>query len=321
MPGQATQVQRLEIQVESGLGRIRLDDYLFARFGGLSRMYLRDLVKTNQVLVNGEYSNVGIRLRANDFIEIAVDMSRGTSMRAENIPVDVVYEDNAIIVVNKPAGMLVHPTHRDKNGTLLNALTYYLNAGSFPQRRGDAEKEEKSHARRAEDAKENRSVIRPGLVHRLDKETSGLMVVAKSVDVHRKLTREFMKKRVEKRYIALVDGLVATDEGTIEAPIGRYGEKKLWDVKDDGKISISRYRVIARHDETTLVELEPVTGRTNQLRIHCASIGHPIVGDVQRGGSKFERLCLHAYRLSFRHPETNDLMTFESAVPIEFNRN
>ena len=139
MSGQATQVQRLEIQVESGLGRIRLDDYLFARFNTLSRMYLRDLVKTNQVLVNGEYSNVGIRLRANDFIEIAVDMSRGTSMRPENISLDVVHEDNAIIVVNKPAGMLVHPTHRDKNGTLLNGLAYYLNAGSLPQSRGDAE--------------------------------------------------------------------------------------------------------------------------------------------------------------------------------------
>lgn len=128
-----------------------------------------------------------------------------------------------------------------------------------------------------------------------------------------------MKKRVEKQYVALVDGVISSDEGTIEAPIGRYAEKKVWDVKDDGKISISRYRVIERHDETTLVDLEPVTGRTNQLRIHCASIGHPIVGDVQRGGGEFGRLCLHAYRLSFRHPSTNDLMTFESAIPTEFN--
>jgi 23S rRNA-/tRNA-specific pseudouridylate synthase len=130
-----------------------------------------------------------------------------------------------------------------------------------------------------------------------------------------------MKKRVEKRYVALVDGVLSSDEGTIEAPIGRYAEKKLWDVKDDGKISISRYRVIARHDETTLVELEPVTGRTNQLRIHCASIGHPIVGDVKRGGSEFARLCLHAYRLSFRHPSTNETMTFQSDIPDEFKSN
>jgi 23S rRNA pseudouridine1911/1915/1917 synthase len=153
----------------------------------------------------------------------------------------------------------------------------------------------------------------------LDKETSGLMVVAKSVDIHRKLTREFMKKRVEKRYVALVDGVMTIDEGTIEAPIGRYAEKKIWDVKDDGKVSVSRYRVLDRSDETTLLELEPVTGRTNQLRIHCASIGHPIVGDIKRGGSSFERLCLHACRLSFRHPVTNELMIFETAVPAEFN--
>ena len=147
------------------------------------------------------------------------------------------------------------------------------------------------------------------------------MVIAKSVEVHRKLAREFMKKRVEKRYVALVDGSISSDEGTIEAPIGRYAEKKLWDVKDDGKVSVSRYRVIDRSDDTTLLELEPVTGRTNQLRIHCSSIGHPIVGDGQRGGSIFERLCLHAYRLSFRHPQTNELTTFESAIPNEFNCN
>src|SRR4051812_14086329 len=127
MSDQGLQNERLEFEVEGGLGRIRLDEYLFARVGTLSRMYLRELVKTNQVLVNGEYANTGVRLRANDFVEIVADMSRGTSMRPENIPLDIVFEDNTIVVVNKPAGMLVHPTHRDKNGTLLNALTYHLN--------------------------------------------------------------------------------------------------------------------------------------------------------------------------------------------------
>jgi 23S rRNA pseudouridine1911/1915/1917 synthase len=282
MPGQATQLQRLELQVESGLGRIRLDDYLFWRFGTLSRMYLRDLVRTNQVLVNGEFSNIGIRLRANDFIEIAVDMSRGTSMRPENIPLDIGFEEDAIIVINKPAGMLVHPTHRD--------------------------------------AEKTKTFVRPGLVHRLDKETSGLVVIAKTVEVHRKLAREFLKKRVEKRYVALVDGLISMHEGTIEAPIGRYAEKKLWDVKDDGKVSITRYRVLERFHDSTLVELEPVTGRTNQLRIHCASVGHPIVGDVQRGGREFARLCLHASSLAFRHPITNAEVKFTAVMPKDFRR-
>jgi 23S rRNA pseudouridine1911/1915/1917 synthase len=305
-------------QVESGLGRIRLDDYLFARFGSLSRMYLRELVKTNCVLVNGEYTNVGVKLRANDLIEITVDMSRGTSMQPESIPLDIVYEDAAMIVVNKPSGMLVHPTHRDKNGTLLNGLTYYLNKNRFPQSREDTKKDEESHPKLAEDAKEIKNVVRPGLVHRLDKETSGLMVIAKSVEIHRRLAREFMKKRVEKRYVALVDGTFSDDEGMIESPIGRFPEKKMWDVKVDGKLSVTRYRVIDRSNDTTLVELEPVTGRTNQLRIHCASIGHPIVGDLRRGGSDFSRLCLHAAKLAFRHPVTNELVEFASKVPAEF---
>jgi 23S rRNA pseudouridine1911/1915/1917 synthase len=325
MPGQAEQVQRLEIQVENGLGLIRLDDYLFARFGTLSRMYLRDLVRTNQVLVNGEFSNIGVKLRANDFIEISVDMSRGTAMQPEDIPLEIVWEDDAFLVVNKPAGMLVHPTHRDKNGTLLNALTHHLNKENFPQTREDG-KEYKPNEPPRLPIKNTAihpsfvrrgafPVVRPGLVHRLDRETSGLMVVAKSVEVHRKLTREFMKKRVEKRYVALVDGVISSDEGTIEAPIGRFAEKKIWDVKLDGKISVTHYRVLQRFDDSTLVELEPVTGRTNQLRIHCASVGHPIVGDVQRGGSNSSRLCLHAHKLAFRHPIINRRTEFKTPIP------
>ena len=302
MFGQATELQRLEIEVENGIGRVRVDDYLFARFGRLSRMYLRELVKTNQVLVNGEFTNIGVKLRTNDFIEIAVDMSRGTAMQPEDISLEIVYEDDAIIVVNKAAGMLVHPTHRDKNGTLLNALAFHLNRESFPQRPGDAEK----------------SVVRPGLVHRLDKETSGLMVIAKSVEMHRRLAREFMKKRVEKRYVALIDGTFRDDEGTIESPIGRFPEKKMWDVKADGKLSVTRYRVIERYAGTALIELEPVTGRTNQLRIHCASIRHPIIGDVQRGGRVFRRLCLHSFKLKFRHPKTLETMEFRIPVPSDF---
>jgi 23S rRNA pseudouridine1911/1915/1917 synthase len=304
MPGQATKLQRLEIEVDNGLGRVRLDDYLFARFGNLSRMYLRELVKTNQVLVNGEFTNIGVKLRTNDFIEIAVDMSRGTAMQPEDIPLNIVHEDDAIIVIDKPAGMLVHPTHRDKNGTLLNALVFYLNKEEAAERRVDPEK--------------HKSVVRPGLVHRLDKETSGLMVIAKSVEIHRRLAREFMKKRVEKRYVALIDGILSDDEGAIESRIGRYAEKKIWDIKADGKLAVTQYRVIERNTDSTLVELEPVTGRTNQLRIHCASVGHPIVGDMQRGGRNFRRLCLHSYRLTFRHPTTLETIEFGLPVPNDF---
>jgi 23S rRNA pseudouridine1911/1915/1917 synthase len=296
--------EKRELQVTMGLGHVRLDDYLFARFGSLSRMYLRELVKTNQVLVNGEYSNIGIKLRANDFIEITVDMSRGTAMQPEEIPLDIIYEDGSIIVVNKLAGMLVHPTHRDKNGTLLNALAFYLNKEQFEKTDANAEQEN--------------NLARPGLVHRLDKETSGLMVIAKSVNIHRKLAREFMKKRVEKRYIALVEGTFRDSEGTIESSIGRFAERKMWDIKEDGKMSVTRYKIIDSSNGRTLLQLEPVTGRTNQLRIHCASVGHPIIGDVQRGGREFERLCLHAAELKFKHPTTNEPVAFAASVPSEF---
>ena len=303
MTGSPEGKRKLLFEVEPGLGRIRLDEYLFARLGNLSRMYLRELVKTDQVQVNGEFANVGIRLRANDFVEVEADLSRGTAMRPENVPLEIVYEDEALIVVDKPAGMLVHPTHRDKNGTLLNALTFHLNKEDPPEIQGDNCKPR----------------IRPGLIHRLDRETSGLIVVAKTLTAHRRMAREFMKKRIEKRYVARVEGLLRDDEGVIEAPIGRFADEKFWSVKTDGKMAVTRYRVLTRFHDSTLVELEPVTGRTNQLRIHCASIGHAIVGDVQRGGRQFVRLCLHACKLGFRHPAENRRMEFHSELPADMS--
>jgi len=284
--------ERVLIEVDDRANKMRLDDFLFEKIPTLSRMYLRELIKTERCEVNGAFENAGRKLKPKDFIEVELDPTRGTAMRPENIPLDIVYEDAEIIVVNKPAGMLVHPTHRDKNGTLLNALAYYLNR----ERSNDA-------------------AIRPGLVHRLDKRTSGLVLVAKSVRVHRVLADHFKRKLVEKRYIARVDGPVVEEEGIIEAPIGRYADMKFWSVKDDGKHARTRFWTRRRDKDSTLLELEPVTGRTNQLRIHCAWIGHPIIGDIERGGREFRRLCLHAYRLSFKHPATGRQMVFESTTP------
>jgi 23S rRNA pseudouridine1911/1915/1917 synthase len=182
--------------------------------------------------------------------------------------------------------MLVHPSHREKRGTLLNGLVHHLNRNG-----GRA--------------------IRPGLVHRLDKETSGLIVVAKNGRSHRILARHFLRKRVEKRYIALVEGVVNESAGEIDAPIGRFAELKHWTVKHDGKHAMTRFWVRERYVDTTLLELEPVTGRTNQLRIHCESIGHPVVGDTRRGGRPADRLYLHAARLTFPDPTTNEAMSFK----------
>ena len=270
---------------------MRLEDFLLDHFSSLSKMYLRDLVKTAQCEVNGRHENIGYRIRPNDFVEITVENSRGTAMRPENIDLDIVFEDDEILVVNKPAGMLMHPSHRENSGTLLNALVFHLNQNSH-------------------------KLIRPGLIHRLDKQTSGLVVVAKTARAHRVLSGHFMKKRVGKRYLALVEGVVVDDEGTIEAPIGRYAELKQWSVKEDGKHSESRFRVRGRYADTTLLELEPVTGRTNQLRIHCELIGHPIVGDTVRGGREFERLCLHAYKLAFPHPSSGKMIEFNKPIDL-----
>lgn len=310
---------REHIEIPAGTPRTRLEDFLFDQFPDLSRMYLRDVVREGKCEVNGRVENVGFRVRGGDYIEVALDRSRETAMKAENIALDIIFEDEHLVVVNKPAGMLVHPTHREKTGTMLNALAFYFNAErGMPN--AEFTRYESKEVDTASGSPHSNSAfriphsafIRPGLVHRLDKETSGLIVVAKSVAIHRKLARQFQKKQVTKKYLALVGGVFDADEGTIEGPIGRYAAEKRWGVKHDGKHSITRYSVLARHADSTLMELEPVTGRTNQLRIHCASIGHPIIGDVSRGGRAFGRLCLHAWKLAFKHPCDGEGLEFTS---------
>jgi 23S rRNA pseudouridine1911/1915/1917 synthase len=287
-------------------------------------MYLRGIVRDEKCEVNGRIENVGFRVRGGDYIEIDLDLTRENSMRPEDVPLDIVYEDEHLVVVNKPAGMLVHPTNRDKNGTLLNALVFHVNAErgmrnaefetgeceGYPTLESFTESSPTNSAFRVPSS----AFIRPGLVHRLDRQTSGLIVIAKSVRVHRSLARQFQKKFVDKKYLALVEGIVDSDSGTIDAAVGRFADRKQWDVKPGGKAAETRFQVLERRSDTTLLELEPVTGRTNQLRIHCAAMGHPIVGDVSRAGRVFERLCLHAWKLTIRHPVSRDDLTFEQPV-------
>jgi 23S rRNA pseudouridine1911/1915/1917 synthase len=304
---------RFEFQVEENFAKARLEDYLCEKFPNLSKMYLRELVKTGKCELNGVAENRGHRLRCGDFVEIEADPGKETAMKPEAIPLEIIFEDPEILVVNKPAGMLVHPSHRDKTGTLLNALAFYLNQKEEEKgRKGEGEKSASTVSLSPPLLISSSKIIRPGLVHRLDKQTSGLMVVAKQARAHRILCNHFQKKRVEKKYLALVEGAVKEDSGTIVAPIGRFAEVKYWNIKADGKHSETRFCVMKRFSDSTLLELEPVTGRTNQLRIHCAHIGHPIVGDTRRGGREFARLCLHAYKLSFPHPSGNEPMEFET---------
>jgi 23S rRNA pseudouridine1911/1915/1917 synthase len=299
--------ETLHFQVDETSRRLRLDEFLFDKIRGVSKMYLRDLIKTEKCLVNGAVENRGYRLRANDFVEIELDRRVERAMKPEPLALEIVYEDAEIIVVNKAAGMLMHPNFAQKTGTLLNALAYYLNQSREP----GVESQEKESGFRLS-TPDSRPFIRPGLIHRLDRETSGLVVVAKTLRAHRILSDHFRRKLVEKKYFALVEGEVKEDSGTILAPIGRDAEIRLWSVKADGKHAETRFRVKERLSDSTLLELEPVTGRTNQLRVHCAHIGHPIIGDEWHSRREFPRLCLHAYKLSFWHPNGNRRMEFET---------
>ena len=320
--------QRFEFQVTAKDFKKRLDEFLFAEFPHLSRLYLREIVRDEKCEVNGRWENRGYLLKTNDFIEVEIDHKRQTSLQPEPIPLEIIFEDPEFLVVNKPSGMLVHPTVRVRTGTLLNALAHYLNQERGFQKEGeDGRKRERETnfetSGLGEDASENETIspspllpfstsfIRAGLVHRLDKDTSGLVVIAKNARSHRILCSHFQRKLVEKRYFALVEGIVREDSGTIDAPIGRFAEIRFWNVKEDGKRAVSRFWVKERFEDKTLLELEPVTGRTNQLRIHLAHLGHPIIGDIKYGGREFPRLCLHAFRLNFWHPNGNKRLNFE----------
>jgi 23S rRNA pseudouridine1911/1915/1917 synthase len=269
----------------------RLDDFLAERVATLSRMHIASLLARGACAVNGALARAGLRLRAGDAVEVCDSGEVLNSMTPERAPLEIVHEDEQIVVVVKPAGQLVHPTRGVKSGTLANALAYHLNQN--PQ-----------------------TLIRPGLVHRLDRDTSGLLVVAKTQAALSRLSQHFQRRLVEKRYAAVVAGRVEQEELTINAPIGRDEDARpQWRVEESGKHAETRLRVVERRGARTLVELEPVTGRTNQLRIHCTHVGHAIVGDRFYSGEPHTRLCLHASRLAFHHPATNEWAEFHSRVP------
>ena len=305
---------------ESEAGQ-RLDEFLAERFGSLSRMRIANLIEAGAATVNYEKARAGYRILPGEHVELVFEDDAPTAMSPEPAPLEVCYEDEHLIVVVKPAGLLVHPTMNVKRGTLANALTYHLNKARIDEGRWTVEDlaaiQSESVDKRSSIAG-SRSVVRPGLVHRLDRDTSGLMVVAKTDRAVTVLSRHFRKRLVEKRYLALVEGTIDEDSGSIEAPIGRDPDREpRWRVMAEGKIAQTKFKVVERLAAATLVELEPVTGRTNQLRIHCAHIGHPIIGDRIHGRDQDleGRLCLHASRLAFHHPANGDWMVLTSAAP------
>lgn len=282
--------------VEPGAARQRLDQFLFDRVATLSRMQIRAAIRDGAVRVNDMTAQAGAKLALGDRVEARLDESRPSAMRPEPLPLRIVHEARDWAVIDKPAGMLVHPTLKVKSGTLLNGLAALWNGPGRP-------------------------VVRPILVHRLDQATSGLVVVARTPAAGRALGNALAAGRFEKSYRAILDGVVERDSFEIEAPIARVSETEPhWRVSPEGKAALTRLRVLERGPRRTLVELEPVTGRTNQLRVHCAHAGRPIVGDRAYGGTAAERLCLHAERLRLPDPETGATLTVEADLPCEFAR-
>lgn len=281
----------------------RLDQFLVQQFQKkYSRSYLQYLIAQGGVLVNGKKIKRHDPVRSGDEIEVILKEKEDRPwLTPEKIPLDIIYEDEEIVVVNKPSGMVVHPACGHYTGTLVHALLAHC--GSLSQAGGQT---------------------RPGIVHRLDKETSGVILAAKTENAHCRLAEQFASRQVKKKYLAIVRGRVVRQEGVIHLPIGRHPvnrKKMAVIVKGEGRSrqAETRYRVLERFKQATCLELEPTTGRTHQIRVHLSALGHPILGDSVYGGGvpslKIPRLALHAAAVTFIHPGSGKSLTFQAPVP------
>lgn len=275
----------------------RIDSYLATKLD-ISRSKIQKLIKEGKVLVNDKVISANYFVKLNDQIQVNDELNYEISVEPENIPLDIVYEDDDLLVINKASGMVVHPAPGHYTNTLVNALLYRFNITS-----GDK--------------------MRPGIVHRLDKDTSGLMLVAKNEETHEKLSKMIGNKEVERRYLAITTGVIKTDTGTIDAPIGRDQRNRLkMQVTDvNAKEAITHFKVLKRYKANTLIECILETGRTHQIRVHLAYINYPIVNDPLYGKEKncteFGQM-LHSKSIRFNHPRTNKELYFEVEPPKEF---
>jgi 23S rRNA pseudouridine1911/1915/1917 synthase len=313
-------VNQLQFTVNGDEDGKRLDQFLALRLGGISRMRIARLIASGLCLVTSAVKEAGMRVFAGDLVVVQGLNTGPSAMTPEPIALNVIYEDDHVIVLVKPAGMLVHPTLGVKSGTLSNALTFHLNREFYS---GRVREDDRTVAAAAAAS----GLIRPGIVHRLDRATSGLLAVAKTQHALSVLSRHFRKGLVKKRYLAVVRGAFEDAQGSIVAPIDRDPDRRPhWWVIGTGKPAETRWRVLGSTQNLTLLELEPVTGRTNQLRIHLAYVGRPILGDALYGPSpaiesgeepERETLLLHAWRLAFHHPETGEWCQFTAEPPHE----
>ncbi len=278
----------------------RLDRYLAAQGLGLSRARLQRLIREGWVTLNGGQAKASAVVRRGDRVRVRIPPPRPLDLEPERMPLSIVHDDANLVVVDKPAGLTVHPAPGHASGTLVNGLlALYPNLPGIGGRQ------------------------RPGIVHRLDKDTSGLMVVAKTDEAHLSLSEQLQERRVRKGYTALVGGVVADEEGIIDAPVDRDPQhRKRMAIVDGGRASQTRYRVTRQFEGCTLVEVFPVTGRTHQIRVHFASLGHPLAGDTLYGGrgDLLGRQFLHAHLLGFEHPLTGEWVEFRSSLPMDLRQ-
>lgn len=281
---------------------VRLDAYIAQQKPDISRTMIQKLIEEGNILVNGTKKKLSYKVKIGDNISLNVPIPKEIDLKPEKIPLEIVYEDNDIIVVNKPKGLVVHPANGNPDGTLVNAVMEICK-DSLSGIGGE---------------------IRPGIVHRLDKDTSGLLIVAKNDKAHIKMSEQIKNREVKKIYIALVKGNVNEDEATINMPIGRsQKDRKKMAVRKEGKEAITHFKVLKRYGgKYTLLEIKIDTGRTHQIRVHMAEIGHPVVGDMvySNGKNEFgiEGQMLHAKSLDFKHPITGKQMHLEAELPDYF---
>lgn len=282
----------------------RLDIYLSENLEDVTRSYIKTLIDDSKILVNNKKEKSGYKLKLNDIIDVTLEEKKSENIVAQDIPLEILYEDDDIIIVNKPKGMVVHPANGNYTGTMVNSLMY-SHQGKLSSING---------------------VIRPGIVHRIDKDTSGILVVAKNDNAHKKLAAQFKVHSIKRKYVALVKGIIKEDSLTIDMPIGRSvkDRKKMTVTNKNSRSAVTHIAILKRFysSNVTLVEAELETGRTHQIRVHMAYIHHPLVGDEIYGKKdnkfKVQGQMLHAKYLGFVHPSTGKFVEFEKDVPEYF---
>ena len=295
----------IKVNVPAGVDQVRLDQFLSTlEEPEISRSYASKLIKDDRIQLNGKSCKASSKVKEGD--ELLIDMPEPVSLDvvAEDIPLDIVYEDEDFLIVNKPKGMVVHPAAGHYQGTLVNAVMNHC----------------------GEELSTINGVMRPGIVHRIDKNTTGLLVVCKNDKAHKSLAEQLKEHSITRKYVAIVCGNIKEDSGTVDAPLGRSKKDRKKQAIDmvDGRDAVTHFRVLERFSDYTLVECILETGRTHQIRVHMASIGHPVLGDDVYGPKKcpftLEGQCLHAKVLGFIHPSTGEYVEFDSEYPEYLKR-